>query len=177
MATTEIQQGALALVYGSPSMDIQINGGTAMTFAAGLVLGDVTQARTSKTVETQDAAGRTVNVTTYDLGDEVTIQMRPAGTTRALAKAANDLFPRPGGYAALISAADISHVDSASISQLVGGISGPAGATPTPPTPEAAIEGRYGIKEASKASTPTGPVIWTLTLWRVEAIQNYKPLA
>lgn len=164
MATTEIQQGSLAMVWGSPSMDIKLNGGSAMTFAAGLVLGEVTQARTSKTVETPNAAGETVNVTTYDLGDEVTIQMRPAGTTRALAAAVNDTFPRPGGYAALISAVDISHIDAAAISSLAGGIS-------------AASTGvAYGIKEASKASTPTGDVTWTLTLWRVAAITNYVPL-
>lgn len=165
MAATEIQQGALALVYGPPSMDIKINAGTPLTFAAGLVLGDVTQTRTSKTIETQDAAGRTINVTTYDLGDEVTIQMRPANATRALAAAANDTFPRPGGYAALISATDISHVDAAAITPLLGGISA---ATPGV---------KYGIKEASKASTVGGHVTWSLTLWRVEGITEYAPLA
>jgi hypothetical protein len=165
MAATEIQQGALAFVYGSPSMDIKLNADPAMTFSAGLVLGDVSQVRTSKTVETENAAGVTVNVTTYDLGDEVTITMRPAGANRAASAGFNDTFPRPGGYAALISATDISHLDQAAITGLKGGISaGTAGVA-------------YGIKEATKASTPSGHVTWTIVLRRSEGITSWIPLA
>jgi hypothetical protein len=165
MAASEIQQGALALVYGSPSMDVNFNGGVNMTFATGLVLGDVSQVRTAKTVETENAAGVMVNVTTYDLGDEVTITMRPSGTTRALAAGINDLFPRPGGHATLISATDITHLDQALVTSTAGGIS------------KATTGLVYGIKEATKASTPTGHVTWTIVLRRSEGITTWVPLA
>jgi hypothetical protein len=129
-----------------------------------MVLGDVSQVRTAKTVETENAGGVTVNVTTYDLGDEVTITMRPAGADRTIAAETNDMFPRQGGYAALINATDISHVDAAAISDLVGGISaGSAGVA-------------YGIKEATKASTPSGHVVWTLVLRRSEGIPDWMPI-
>jgi hypothetical protein len=171
MPSTDIQQGSLALLFGAPSMTLSLNGGDAapggggqtLTFA-GMVLTEVAATRTAKTIETQNAGGVTVNITTYDAGDEVTLTIKPAGPNRAGAKGINDYFPRPGGYAALIDATDISHLDNAAWTIHKGGIS-------------AASTGlAYGIKSASKASSSTGNVVWTVTLMRMEGITSWVPL-
>lgn len=165
MAVSDIQTGALALVYGAPSFDLKINGGTTLTFAAGYVLTDVSVSRTADQIETRNAAGDIVNVTTYNAGDEVTLTVKPAGTTRANAKTVADTFPRPGGYAALIDATDITHLDNAAISGTIGGVS------------LASSGVSYMIKSATKNSTPGQAVTWTLVLQRHSGITTYTPLS
>lgn len=175
MPFSDIQQGTHALLMGCPSLDLDLNGGNANSANGGqgftfayLVLTDVAQARTAKSIETQNAAGNTVNITTYDAGDEVTLTCKPAGPNRAGAKATNDYFPRPGGYAALIDVADIANItylDNGTLTNKRGGVSaaGPLGVP-------------YGIKSASKAATATGNVVWTLVLQRMDSIPSWVPL-
>jgi|GEM_PF-4324269 len=179
MPSTDIQQGSLALLFGAPSLTMALNGGDSnsanggqtLTFA-GMVLTEVAATRTAKTIETQNAGGVTVNITTYDAGDEVTLTIKPAGPSRAGAKAINDYFPRPGGYAALIDAADISYLDNAGWTPRRGGISAATTVGQVPPEGLA-----YGIKAASKATSSTGNVLWTITLMRMEGIISWVPLA
>lgn len=165
MAATNIQNGALALVFGVPSVDVKINGGTTLTLGSGMVLTQLTQARTADEIETRNADGNVVNVTTYNAGDEVSLVMMPGGANRAAAEDVNDTFPRPGGYAALISATDITHIDAVAVSSTVGGVG-------------AATTGlAYRIAAATKNTTAQGHVTWNITLRRHEGISTYTPLS
>lgn len=164
MAATNIQNGALALVFGVPSVNIAINGGTTLTLGAGMVLNQLTQARIAEEIVTRNADGNTVNVTTYDAGDEVSLVMMPGGATREAAEDVNDTFPRPGGYAALITGTDITHLDAVATSGTIGGVS-------------AASTGKaYRIASATKNTTAQGHVTWNITLRRHEGITSYAPL-
>lgn len=164
MATTNLQTGAMALVFGVPSVDVKINGGTTLVLGTGMVLNSLTQTRTADVIETRNADGNIVNITTYNAGDEVQLVMMPSGSSRSAAQGINDTFPRPGGYAALISSTDITHIDAASVSSTAGGIG-------------AATTGlSYRISAASKSTTAQGHVTWNITLQRVEGISTYTPL-
>ncbi len=154
----EIQQGSLAMIFGAPSLGLKMNGGATFNFTSttAIVLTEVSHTRMAKTVETQNAAGNTVNVTTYDVGDEVTLTVMPAGATRTDADTVHDLFPRPGGYAALIDGTNVSHLDNATISSTAGGVSGSGTGVV------------YRINTASKSSSGGGKVTWTLGLQRFD---------
>lgn len=165
MAATDIQQGSIALVWGAPSVNLAINGGSALVLGTGILIDNISHTRTADTVEVRNANGEVVNITTFNLGDEVTLAIKPAGSSRANAKAVNDAFPRQGGYAALIDSTDITHLDNAAITGLVGGVS-------------AATTGvLYAIKGVSKASTSQGHVAWNVTLARHAGISSYAPLS
>jgi hypothetical protein len=162
----EIQQGPLALCYGAPSMTVAFDGGSALGFATttALVLSDVAHERTADTIETRDAAGNIVNVTTYNAGDTVTLTVKPAGSTRANSKTTNDLFPRPGGYAALVSATDVTYLDNAALTTKLGGITAASAGV------------AYQIASASKSTTGGGHVTWTIGLRRIDGITSWVPL-
>lgn len=162
----EIQQGRMALVYGAPSMTMAINGGTALGFTGNtaIVLSEMSVTRTADTVETRDAAGDIANITTYNAGNEVTLTIMPAGNTRANAKTVADQFPKIGGYAVLVSATDVTHLDNAARTATAGGVTLATTGVP------------YQISAASKNSTGGGKVTWTLTLREQDAITSWVPL-
>lgn len=162
----EIQQGSLAMIYGAPSLGLKLNGGSTLNFASStaIVLTEVAHTRTADVVETRDAAGNVVNIATYNAGDEVTLTVMPAGATRTDADTVHDLFPRPGGYAALIDGTNVTHLDNATITSTAGGIS-------------AASTGVvYRINTVSKSSSSQGKVTWTVGLQRFDSITSYTPL-
>jgi hypothetical protein len=149
------QQGAMAIVFGVPNADITLGG---QSLVGATIISNLGLTPTAKEVRTENEAGSTVNITTYDFGLEASFTVIPRGTTEANAITANGYFPAIGARCTVVNAATVATFTDTQFS--------------------ASSAGReYRVKTASKAYTTSGVATWNLTIERVDSITSMAALA
>ncbi len=94
----EVQVGTLAVAWGLVTGATGSGMGTFTPQSADFTVN-------SKSVETPNGVGQTINKTFYDFKQELSMEVIPTGTTLALAKAAN-ILPVPGSIITVTDAGD-----------------------------------------------------------------------
>src|SRR5574343_784518 len=94
---TELQQAAAGyvMVFGPPDATVQSGTTGAGTTLAVMITG-VSITKSAQRVKTQNTAGETVNITTFNRNDTATVTVRPIASTRADAITAAIAAPNPG---------------------------------------------------------------------------------
>jgi len=154
MATA--QQGAMAILFGLPDLGTVTLGGTSV--ASAIVVSDIGLTPTAQEIRSMDENGETVNITTFDVGMEVTLTCKPRGTTVANAATANGYFPAIGTVCTILQAGGAAtRFNDNGYSRVTTGWS-------------------YRVKAASKNMVAGQQVTWNLTLERFDSIASMAAL-
>ena len=108
---------AYAVVFGAPSADIKFSGGSAV----GYVINSFDLQATAEQVMTTDEEGKVVNITTFNFGKEVTLEVVFSGSSVANAKTASSIL-LPGIQVAVVDATNINSFTDADFSAASTGI-------------------------------------------------------
>lgn len=153
MAT--VQQGTKALVFHTPSADITLGGNS---LVGAIIISDFSFTPTAKEIRTEDDAGNTINITTYDFGAEATLTVKPQGSSAANAVTAAGYFPTIGAVCTVVTAGSPATFTNSQFSATSSGRS-------------------YRVKSATKNNATGQAETWTLTIERLDSISSMTALS